>query len=166
MSTAVKSLACFSKKRPNCDRNSNINYKTNALRLTYYCVAFIITDIERFFCLDRLGMGDGSIPDYRITASSPQQREDGNCQPSNVRLTQSANSQTIGWCPDPNDINPLLQIDLEGIVIVEGIMMQQGSDQVINEDVSQGYWLEYSDDQTTWHTMGSAQVRTYMFNVN
>ena len=111
-------------------------------------------------------MGDGSIPDYRITASSTQQREDGNCQPSNARLTQSANSHTIGWCPDPNDINPWLQIDLESNVIVEGIMMMQGSDQVINEDVSHGYSLEYSDDQSTWHTMGSAQVRTYMFNVN
>ncbi|XP_071795628.1 uncharacterized protein [Asterias amurensis] len=113
---------------------------------------------ERFFCLDRLGMGDGSIPDYRITASSPQQREDGNCQPSNARLTQSANSHTIGWCPDHNDNNPWLQIDLESNVIVEGIMMMQGSDQVINEDVSHGYRLEYSDDQSTWHTMGSAQI--------
>ncbi|XP_071795614.1 uncharacterized protein [Asterias amurensis] len=113
---------------------------------------------ERFFCLDRLGMGDGSIPDYRITASSTQQREDGNCQQSNARLTQSANSDTIGWCPDPNDINPWLQIDLESNVIVEGIMMLQGSDQVINEDVSHGYRLEYSDDQNTWHTMGSAQI--------
>ncbi|XP_071796274.1 uncharacterized protein [Asterias amurensis] len=113
---------------------------------------------ERFFCLNRLGMGDGSIPDYRITASSTQQREDGNCQPSNARLTQSANSDTIGWCPDPNDINPWLQIDLESNVIVEGIMMLQGSDQVINEDVSHGYRLEYSDDQNTWHTKGSAQI--------
>ncbi|XP_071795659.1 uncharacterized protein [Asterias amurensis] len=113
---------------------------------------------ERFFCLDRLGMGDGSVPDYRITASSTHQREDGNCQPSNARLTQSANSDTIGWCPDPNDINPWLQIDLESNVIVEGIMMLQGSDQVINEDVSHGYRLEYRDDQNTWHTLGSAQI--------
>ncbi|XP_071795635.1 uncharacterized protein [Asterias amurensis] len=113
---------------------------------------------ERLFCLDRLGMGDGSIPDYRITASSTQQREDGTCQPSKSRLTQSTNSQTIGWCPDHNDNNPWLQIDLGSKVIVEGIMMLQISDQGTSEDVSHGYRLEYSDDQSTWHTMGSAQI--------
>ncbi|XP_071796301.1 uncharacterized protein [Asterias amurensis] len=114
---------------------------------------------ERFFCLDRLGMGDGSIPDYRITASSTQQREDGNCQPSNARLTQSANSNTIGWCPDPNnDINPWLQIDLGFKVTVEGMMMLQGSDQEISIDTSNEYQLEYSDDQSTWVTMNSTQI--------
>ncbi|XP_071796246.1 uncharacterized protein [Asterias amurensis] len=113
---------------------------------------------ERFFCLDRLGMGDGSIPDYRITASSTQQREDGNCQPSNARLTQSANSNTIGWCPDPNDNNPWLQIDLGFKVIVEGVMMLQGSDQGTSEDIGYEYQLKYSDDQSTWVTMSSAQI--------
>ncbi|XP_071796193.1 uncharacterized protein [Asterias amurensis] len=113
---------------------------------------------ERFFCLDRLGMGDGSIPDYRITASSTQQREDGNCQPSNARLTQSANSDTIGWCANPMDINPWLQIDLGFKVIVEGMMMLQGSDQGTSVDIGYGYQLEYSDDQSTWLTMSSAQI--------
>ena len=97
--------------------------------------------------MDRLGVGDGSIPDFRITASSTQQREDGNCQPSNARLTQSANSQTIGWCPDPNDINPWLQIDLGLKVIVEGMMMLRGPDQ--GTSVDNEYQLEYSDDQST-----------------
>ncbi|XP_071795892.1 uncharacterized protein [Asterias amurensis] len=113
---------------------------------------------ERFFCLDRLGMGDGSIPDFRITASSTQQREDGNCQPSNARLTQSANNNTIGWCPDPIDINPWLQIDLGFKVIVEGMMMLQGSDQGTSVDIGYGYQLEYSDDQSTWVTMDSTQI--------
>ncbi|XP_071796313.1 uncharacterized protein [Asterias amurensis] len=113
---------------------------------------------ERWYCLDRHGMGDGSIPDYRITSSSTQQREDGNCQPSNARLTQSANSDTIGWCPDPNDINSWLQIDLGFKVIVEGVMMLQGSDQGTIVDMIYGYQLEYKDDQTTWHTMDSAQI--------
>lgn len=102
-------------------------------------------------------MGDGSIPDFRITASSARQREDGNCQPSNARLTQSANSNTIGWCPDPIDINPWLQIDLGFKVIVEGMMMLQGSDQ--GTSVDNEYQLEYSDDQSTWHTKNSTQVR-------
>ncbi|XP_071795900.1 uncharacterized protein [Asterias amurensis] len=113
---------------------------------------------ERFFCLDRLGMGDGSIPDFRITASSTQQREDGNCQPSNARLTQSANSDTIGWCPDPIDINSWLQIDLGFKVIVEGMMMLQGSDQGTSVDIGYEYQLEYSDDQSTWHTKNSTQI--------
>ncbi|XP_071795899.1 uncharacterized protein [Asterias amurensis] len=113
---------------------------------------------ERLFCLDRLGMGDGSIPDFRITASSKQQREDGNCQPSNARLTQSANNNTIGWCANPIDINPWLQIDLGFKVIVEGMMMLQGSDQGTSVDIGYEYQLEYSDDQSTWHTKNSTQI--------
>ena len=108
-------------------------------------------------------MGDGSIPDYTITASSTQQREDGNCQPSNARLTQSANSNTIGWCPDPNDNKPWLQIDLGFKVKVEGMMLLQGSTQGTSVDMNYEYQLEYSDDQNTWHTMYSAQVRTVIY---
>ncbi|XP_071796300.1 uncharacterized protein [Asterias amurensis] len=113
---------------------------------------------ERWYCLHRLGMGDDIIPDYRITASSTQQREDGNCQPSNARLTQSANSNTIGWCPEPNDTNPWLQIDLGSKVIVEGLMMLQGSNQESSVDMGYKYQLEHSNDQRTWHTMDSAQI--------
>ena len=105
-------------------------------------------------------MGDGSIPDFRITASSTQQREDGNCQPSNARLTQSGNSNTTGWCPDPSDINPWLQIDLGFKVTVEGVVMMQGSDQETNIDIGYEYQLEHSNDQRTWHTLDSAQVGT------
>ncbi|XP_071803933.1 uncharacterized protein [Asterias amurensis] len=109
---------------------------------------------ERWFCLQRLGMGDASIPDHSITASSTNGKVDGNCQPSNARLTQSANSNTIGWCPDPNDNNPWLQIDLRVRVLVEGIMMMQGSDQGTSVDTS----YEYSDDQRTWHNVDSKQI--------
>ncbi|XP_071795596.1 uncharacterized protein [Asterias amurensis] len=111
-----------------------------------------------WFCLDRLGMGDGSIPDFRITASSTQQREDGNCQPSNARLTQSANSHTIGWCPDHKDNNQWLQIDLGFKVIVEGLMLLHGSTQGTSVDMNYEYQLEYSNDQNTWYTMNSTQI--------
>ncbi|XP_033640221.1 coagulation factor VIII-like isoform X2 [Asterias rubens] len=114
---------------------------------------------ERWFCLQRLGMGDASIPDHSITASSTNGKVDGKCQPSNARLTQSANSNTIGWCPESYDNNPWLQIDLGMRVLVEGIMMLQGSDLGTSVDTS----YEYSDDQRTWHNVDSKQIiRTTM----
>ena len=105
-------------------------------------------------------MGDASIPDHSITASSTNGKVDGKCQPSNARLTQSANSNTIGWCPESYDNNPWLQIDLGMRVLVEGIMMLQGSDLGTSVDTS----YEYSDDQRTWHNVDSKQVRTLMSN--
>ena len=94
---------------------------------------------------------------FQTSESQHQVHSRGKMVTVNQAMHDSLNQQTVCWCPDPIDINPWLQIDLGFKVIVEGMMMLQGSDQ--GTSVDNEYQLEYSDDQSTWHTKNSTQVR-------
>ncbi|XP_022100349.1 uncharacterized protein LOC110984447 isoform X2 [Acanthaster planci] len=107
-------------------------------------------------CSKRLGMEDGSIPDTRITASTIfHERPDApdNCRPENGRLNNPGGGRIVGgWCPARNDkAAPWFQVDLGGLLLVEGIIMQGAVDPLgaWNERVTE-YQVQYSGDGVAW----------------
>ncbi|KAL9950691.1 hypothetical protein ACROYT_G043230 [Oculina patagonica] len=85
-----------------------------------------------------LGMGKGTIPDRKITASS------SNATAKNGRLNFASGSS---WCAATSDTNPYLQIDLQTLHIICPVSTQGNSqaDQWVTN-----YTLQSSTDGSTW----------------
>ncbi|CAL1542707.1 unnamed protein product [Lymnaea stagnalis] len=87
----------------------------------------------------RVGVEDGRIPDSALIASSFNTKR----QPKDARVGRSAGA----WSPSIQNAFQWLQVDMGKQYIVTSVYVQgrQGSDEYVRE-----FFLEYSDDATTW----------------
>ena len=99
-----------------------------------------------------LGIGSGSIPDDRITASSVQSAR---TPAKNGRVNNTAGSS---WCADASDPSPYLQIDLQTLHIICAVSTQ-GNSRV--DEWVETYTLQSSKDGLVWtnYNAGACQVQ-------
>ena len=93
-------------------------------------------------CVDLdLGVGNGTIPDNEITASSEQNAD---TPAKNGRLNYSSGSS---WCAGTSDTNPYLQIDLQTLYIICAVSTQGNSQ---GDHWVKNYKLQLSIDGENW----------------
>lgn len=100
-----------------------------------------------------LGIGSGSIPDNKITASSVQSAR---TPAKNGRVNHTAGSS---WCAGASDPSPYLQIDLQTLHIICAVSTQ-GNSQA--DEWVETYTLQSSTDGSNWtdyHETGQVKVK-------
>ena len=88
-----------------------------------------------------LGIGSGSIPDDKITASSVQSAR---TPAKNGRLGYTAGSS---WCAEASDPSPYLQIDLQTPHVICAVSTQGNSQE---DEWVETYTLQSSTDGSNW----------------
>lgn len=102
----------------------------------------IITLSTQGSCNDLdLGVGSGSIPDDKITASSVQSVR---TPAKNGRLGYTAGSS---WCAEASDPRPYLQIDLKTLHVICAVSTQGNSQE---DEWVETYTLQSSTDGSHW----------------
>ena len=106
-----------------------------------------------------LGIGSGSIPDDRITASSVQSAR---TPAKNGRVNNTAGSS---WCADASDPSPYLQINLQKLHIICAVSTQ-GNSRV--DEWVETYTLQSSKDGLVWtnYNAGACQVQVNSVEIN
>ena len=95
-----------------------------------------------------LGMENGIIKDYQITASSVFQARD--CGPDNARLNKTDNPTSIGaWCP-LTKTNEWIQVKFAVNTLVTGVVTQGRSD--YRQWVTK-FKMQYSENSSYWYTV-------------
>ena len=111
-------------------------------------------------CYSGLGMEDGRIPDYRITASSEYDHENG---PRNARLNHKEDWPIRGaWTAKTNDPNQWIQVDLGDLKRVSGVVTQ-GRNGQYQRWVTK-FFVQYSENGETWNNVtdvNGQRVRHY-----
>ena len=93
-------------------------------------------------CVDLdLGVGNGTIPDNEINASSEQS---ANTPAKNGRLNYSSGSS---WCAGTSDTKPYLQIDLQTLYTICAVSTQGNSQ---GDHWVKNYKLQLSIDGENW----------------
>ena len=102
-----------------------------------------------------LGMEDGTIEDYQITASSVLQAQDYG--PNNARLNKTDNATSVGaWCPMTKlKTDEWIQVNLTVNTLVTGVITQGRSDhpqwvtkfKILNSE-NGSYWYPVTANST------------------
>ena len=112
-------------------------------------------------CESGLGMEDGRILDYRITASSEFGRD---FAASNARLNRPQMTPTRGaWSAGVNDLNQWIQADLGGLKRVSGVVIQGRED---HPQWVKKFLVQYSENGVIWMNVedGNGQrVRIFVY---
>ena len=104
-------------------------------------------------CVDLdLGVGNGTIPDNEINASSEQS---ANTPAKNGRLNYSSGSS---WCAGTSDTNPYLQIDLQTLYTICAVSTQGNSQ---GDHWVKNYKLQLSIDGRIGRTIRKAEKLRY-----
>ncbi|XP_027051700.1 discoidin domain-containing receptor 2-like isoform X3 [Pocillopora damicornis] len=109
-------------------------FRVALLALIFLLASGICVDLD-------LGVGNGTIPDNEITASSEQS---ANTPAKNGRLNYSSGSS---WCAGTSDTNPYLQIDLQTLHIICAVSTQGNSQ---GDHWVKNYKLQLSKDGENW----------------
>ncbi|CAG2178630.1 unnamed protein product, partial [Oppiella nova] len=116
------------------------NYDSNNRSNTRYLQTFAIVNRD---CCSPLGLMDGRIHDWQLSASSNYDR-DPNC---NVKYARIHVWPGRGWCADTNRTNDYLQIDLGFETAINGIITQGRAD---GKSWIKHYHLLFSGDANVW----------------
>lgn len=101
-------------------------------------------------CKTPVGVEDGRIKDQQITASSHfNEHYAFNGRLHNIFRKNSNGSYSWGgWCTDPNEKTPYLQIDMGQVRALSGVATQG----YMNDIYVTSYSLNYSTDGRTWQS--------------
>ena len=104
-------------------------------------------------CYSPLGLEDGSILDNQLSSSSQSSDSTTDCHERNGRLNHprgDTSKEEGGWCPQINSQDTIseayMQIDLENVLIVEGVITQ-GGDFISRAQWVTEYQVQYSNEQ-------------------
>ena len=111
---------------------------------------FIHEFSDRLDCSSPLGLIDGRIHDWQLSASS-NYNKDPNC---NVKYARIHMWPGRGWCPDPNKTEQYMQIDLGFETAINGIITQGRAD---GKSWIKNYYLLFSGDANDWVYYNSKQ---------
>jgi len=104
-----------------------------------------------------LGIGSGSIPDDKITASSVQSVR---TSAKNGRLGYTAGSS---WCAEASDPRPYLQIDLKTLHVICAVSTQGNSQE---DEWVETYTLQSSTDGSHWKDYYDEAGHVKLFKAN
>lgn len=101
-------------------------------------------------CKTPVGVENGRITDQQITASSHFNEHYAFNGRLNNKFRKYSNGSYSwgGWCTDPNEKTPYLQIDMEQVRALSGVATQG----YMNDIYVTSYSLNYSTDGRTWQS--------------
>ena len=121
-------------------------------------------DPPKIVCRSALGIEDNKLPDSAFTASSQM---NANYAPKYARLNyKNADGDFGGWCPQKNDLEQWLQIDLGKVSKITAIATQGRDGEArwtieyrIMYSLTGGYYMSYK-------TVNIEQVRLFSLSEN
>ncbi|CAF0938475.1 unnamed protein product [Adineta steineri] len=124
----------------------------------YIIFNFLLLNANTLVCNGPLGMTNGEIRDWQITASSSLL--DYDCHEKNARLYQSLNR---AWCARHKSDSEWLQIDLGITAKISGVLTQGRAN--IDEYVT-SYMISYSPDAFRWQYLVDQYGNQKIFSGN
>ena len=119
------------------------------------------------YCLHQLGMKDGSIEIGQIAASSVyfnSNRPPGYHGAHYARLeTVETANNSGGWHPKHKDVNQWIQVNLQGVMWVSGVMIQGRNSDTYNEWVTR-FKVLYKMYGMDWATVQSLNKQDMVRN--